>query len=335
MTRRRYTQILPGVLLASFVAAIAFGLEWVEVGLFGRPWFEALVIAILLGTLIHTVFGLDERLRPGIDFSARTLLEIAIVLLGASIGAGAIGSAGAYLIVAIAGIVVVGLAASYVIGRGLGLSHKLATLVACGNSICGNSAIVAVSPVIEAESDDVAASIAFTAALGIIVVLLLPVAHFWLDMTQRQFGVLAGLTVYAVPQVIAATAPVGLLSTQIGTLVKLVRVLMLGPVILLIGLTEGRRKSGSLNLGRLVPWFIIGFLLMMGARSLNLIPAAALGPISDLSGLLTLISMAALGLMVDMRTIASAGGRVLLAGVLSLAILMAASFALLAMLEIP
>ena len=71
-------------------------------------------------------------------------------------------------------LVVLGIGASYAIGRALGLPHKLAVLVACGNSICGNSAIAAVAPVIGAEREHVASSIAFTAILGVVVVVGLP-----------------------------------------------------------------------------------------------------------------------------------------------------------------
>ena len=83
----------------------------------------------------------------------------------------------------------------------------MAVLVACGNSICGNSAIAAVAPVIGADGKDVAASIAFTAVLGVLVVLGLPLLVPLLRLSETQYGVLAGLTVYAVPQVLAATAP--------------------------------------------------------------------------------------------------------------------------------
>jgi len=238
-------------------------------------------------------------------------------------------------VAAIAGVVFAAIAISYGIGRVIGLPHKLALLVACGNSICGNSAIVAAAPVIEAESEHVTASIAFTAALGILVVLFLPLFKLQLDMSERQYGVLAGLTVYAVPQVLAATAPVGLLSTQVGTLVKLIRVLLLGPVILLLGLAGGKAAGASRpGLGRLVPWFIIGFLAMMALRSANLIPVAALPPIAAASTLLTLVSMAALGLMVDLRSVIASGGRVLTTGVLSLAVLIGASFLVLTGLQI-
>ena len=116
----------------------------------------------------------------------------------------------------------------------------MSILVACGNSICGNSAIAAVAPIIDADGDDVASSIAFTAVLGVVVVLGLPFLVPLLKMSLTQYGVLAGLTVYAVPQVLAATLPIGALSNQVGTVVKLVRVLMLGPVVLGLSLISRR-----------------------------------------------------------------------------------------------
>ncbi|WP_273184036.1 YeiH family protein [Hyphomonas adhaerens] len=335
MLLQRTRSIMPGLVLAALIALLAAGLQVAEVQVFGRAWFEALVLAILLGVAYHTIFGLHDRLRAGVHFSSKLLLEAAIVLLGASVRAAAIGKAGLPLVAAIAGVVFAAIAISYGIGRVIGLPHKLALLVACGNSICGNSAIVAAAPVIEAESEHVTASIAFTAALGILVVLFLPLFKLQLDMSERQYGVLAGLTVYAVPQVLAATAPVGLLSTQVGTLVKLIRVLLLGPVILLLGLAGGKAAGASRpGLGRLVPWFIIGFLAMMALRSANLIPEAALPPLAAASTLLTLVSMAALGLMVDLRSVIASGGRVLTTGVLSLAVLIGASFLVLTGLQI-
>ena len=332
LTRTR--TILPGLVLACGISGMAVLLQAAEIQVFGRAWFEALVLAILLGAVFHTIFGLHGRLQPGVHFSSKLLLEVAIVLLGASISAAAIGKAGLPLVAAIAGVVFTAIAISYGISRALGLPHQLALLVACGNSICGNSAIVAAAPVIGAESKHVTASIAFTAALGILVALFLPLFKLQLGMSERQYGVLAGLTVYAVPQVLAATAPVGILSTQVGTLVKLVRVLLLGPVILMLRFTGGKPAGAQPGLGRLVPWFILGFLAMMAARSAGLIPEAALPVLTRLSTLLTLISMAALGLMVDLRSVASSGGRVLAAGVLSLTVLIAASFLVLSGLHI-
>ena len=147
-----------------------------------------------------------------------------------------------------------------------------------------------------------------------------------LGMNVDQYGVLAGLTVYAVPQVLAATAPMGPVAVQIGTLVKLVRVLMLGPVVLILSLIMRQQQAASgrvpLNIRRLVPWFILGFLALAGLRSFDLIPAVLLPPIAWATSALTILSMAALGLGTDLRVIARAGGRVSLAVIASLLLML-------------
>ena len=344
-------RLVPGLALCGAVTLAAVALEHVEAQLFGRAWLEALVLAILLGTLLRTLWSPGARWHPGIVFSAKTLLEVAVVLLGASLSVATILAAGPSLLVGIAAVVVIAIAASYALGRLLGLHHRMAVLVACGNSICGNSAIAAVAPVIGADGEDVAASIAFTAVLGVLVVLGLPLLPALLHMSGLQYGVLAGLTVYAVPQVLAATAPIGTVAVQLGTLVKLVRVLMLGPVVLALTLltrrlrdetdepephlTAGDRPApGRLALHRLVPWFIIGFLGLAALRSGGLIPHAALAPAGVAANWLTVISMAALGLSTDLRSVAAAGLRVTAAVTLSLLVLGGISVALIHLLGI-
>jgi uncharacterized integral membrane protein (TIGR00698 family) len=243
--------------------------------------------------------------------------------------------AGLGLILGIALVVAAAIGASYGLCRFLGLPSRMAILVACGNSICGNSAIAAVAPVIGAKPEDVASSIAFTAILGVIVVLTLPLMIPLLGLSLTQYGVLAGLTVYAVPQVLAATVPVSMVSAQIGTLVKLVRVLMLGPVVIALSLKAGRQSATrSLSFGRLVPWFIIGFLGLAALRSLGLIPDVVLGFVTPAATLLTVVSMAALGLGVDLKILSRVGGRVTLAVTLSLVVLIVISVGLIRMLGV-
>jgi uncharacterized integral membrane protein (TIGR00698 family) len=311
--------------------------NWEEAA-FGHPYVEALVIAILLGIAIRGFWQPGEIWHAGISFSAKTLLEIAVVLLGASISLGAIVASGPALLSGIVATVAAALAASYATSRALGLPRRVSILIACGNSICGNSAIAAVAPVIGADSDDIASSIAFTAILGVVVVLGLPLFIPLLALTETQYGVLAGLTVYAVPQVLAATVPISAVSAQLGTLVKLVRVLMLGPVVVLLSLFRSRLGvSGPAprpGLLYLIPWFIIGFLVLAAARSGGLIPASLLGPIVISAKVLTIISMAALGLGVDLRVMGRVGGRVTVAVVVSLLVLIAVSIALIRLLRI-
>ena len=329
----RFAALIPGVLLCIAIAGVSAALESVERGLFAHPYVEALVLAILLGMAVRSFWKPSERWQIGIAFSAKQLLEVAVMLLGASVSFAAIAASGVALLGAIAAVVVATLGFSFGLSRMLGLSTRLSILIACGNSICGNSAIAAVAPVIGANSDEIASSISFTAILGVVMVLGLPLLIPLLQLSATQYGILAGLTVYAVPQVLAATVPAGLVSTQIGTLVKLMRVLMLGPLVVGLSLLAPRLPGGvrgrtRVGFFRLVPWFILGFLALAALRSLDVVPATVIGPLTAITGFLTVVSMAALGLGVDVRVLATVGGRVTAAVTLSLMLLLAISIGL-------
>jgi uncharacterized integral membrane protein (TIGR00698 family) len=312
----RLVSLYPGIALSAAVSFGGYCIAYLVERLTGQTLVDALVWCILLGALVNSLFTLSPRMQDGIHFCAKIVLEVAIVLLGASISLSQIAGNGLWLIVAVIVVVCCAISCSYLIGRALGLTHPLALLVACGNSICGNSAIMAAAPVIGADSDDVASSIAFTAVLGIVVVLALPFVAYQTGLSDRQYGMLAGMTVYAVPQVLAATASFGTISLQMGAVVKLVRVMMLGPVLLLMGLNSGH--GGKLRLSHVAPWFILGFLGMLLARSADILPHVVLGPSQQLSGFFTTLSMAALGLQVNVRSVLASGGRVLATGSLSI-----------------
>ncbi|MFS0710891.1 YeiH family protein [Brevundimonas phoenicis] len=324
-------RLLPGVALSAAIGAVAYGLQIVETRLFEHPWIEGLVLAILIGAGLRLVWTPSSLWTPGVAFSAKTLLEVAVALLGATVSGAAVVALGPWLLLAIVGVVAVAIVGGYALGRAFGLPHAMALLVACGNAICGNSAIAAVAPVIEAEGEDVAAAIGFTAVLGVAVVLLVPAVGAMMGYDATRVGVLAGLTVYAVPQVLAAAAPAGLAAVQTGAVVKLVRVLMLGPVCLVLGLMRSKQSEAGRGprLHQMVPWFILVFLVLMAVRSLGWLPEAILPPLQASVSALTLIAMAALGLMVDPRAVARAGPRVaavaalsaLLIGLLALAVI--------------
>ena len=343
-------RLLPGIALCLAVTLLSMGMQVLEEGSLGHPYVEALVIAILLGMAIRTAWTPGTRWRVGIAFSAKQLLEVAVMLLGASISLSALVASGPLLMSTIIGVVAITIIVSFGISRLLGLPTRMSLLIACGNSICGNSAIAAVAPVIHADSDDIASSISFTAILGVIMVLGLPLLIPLLHFSAGQYGILAGLTVYAVPQVLAATVPAGLVSTQIGTLVKLVRVLMLGPVVVALSLIAPRlapaphhdraledplatvQPKKKFDLFKLVPWFILGFIALAILRSVGAVPDMAIRPLTKVAGVLTVISMAALGLGVDVRVVSRVGGRVTAAVTLSLVFLLLLSMGLILLL---
>ena len=336
----RTAGLLPGVVFSAIVGVIALGIAAVEERAFGHPIVEGLVVAILLGMLVRTLWTLPSAMHAGVSFTAKEVLEVAVLLLGVSVDLPLLLRAGPSLAVGIVLLVVLGLTFSYGIGRALGLPHKLSVLVACGNSICGNSAIAAVAPVIRAEKEHVASSIAFTAILGVVVVIGLPFLIHPLGLSFYQYGVLTGLTVYAVPQVLAAAFPVSVLSGQVGTLVKLVRVLMLGPVVLFFALKHRndvdapQGDAARFQITRFVPWFIIGFLVLAGLRSSGAIPAVAAAPMKSLSTWLTVAAMAALGLGVDLKAIRTVGKPVILTVTASLVVLVTLGITLIHVLRI-
>jgi uncharacterized integral membrane protein (TIGR00698 family) len=336
--------ILPGAVVCIAITIAAILLQEAEVYFAGQPYLEALVLAILLGVAIRTLWNPGPRWTPGINFSAKFVLEFAIVMLGASVSITTILALGPVLIAGIVFIVAVAIGSSFLICQAIGLPQRMSILIACGNSICGNSAIAALAPVIGADSDDVASSISFTAVLGVVVVLGLPFLVPALQLSLTQYGVLAGLTVYAVPQVLAATLPIGELSNQVGTVIKLVRVLMLGPVVLGFSLFASRLRATSkharsdrrsIRLSELVPWFIVGFLIALIARSLGLIPQGLLPPATRTAAFLTTVAMGALGLGVDVRGVARTGMRVTLAVTASLIVLGAMSYGLIRFVGMP
>lgn len=320
----------PGVIACLVVAAAAWGVGMLEALWLGKAWIEPLVLAILFGAGARLVWTPSERFQRGVDLCAKPLLEIAVALLGATISAQALTAAGVPLLVGVFAMVVAALFGGYAIGKAVGLPDRMAVLIAAGNAICGNSAIAAVAPVIKADAKDVASAIGFTAVLGVAVVLLLPLAGAALGMNERSYGVWAGLTVYAVPQVLAAAAPMGPVAIQVGALVKLARVLMLGPICLVLGLVAHRLEGdatdgprGRPSLSKLVPWFVVAFLALMTMRSMGWVPDALIAPLGVAVKVLTVVAMAGLGLGVDPRDLVRAGPRVAATAILTILLITA------------
>lgn len=306
----------PGVLLAGAVTIVALIVGAVEEAIIGYAVLEPLVLALLMGLAIRSLRPPGAIFMPGIGFAAKQMLEFAIVLLGASLNLRSIVDAGSKLAIAVGISVSLTMIAGIVLGRAAGLGTRLAILVAVGNAICGNSAIAAVAPVIRAKKQEVASAIALTAVFGVGVVLVLPVLIPLFALSDERYGVVAGLTVYAVPQVLAATIPISAQSGQFASLVKLTRVLLLGPVVALFAwLFRESRSDGAIAGGRprlsaFLPWFVIGFLGLALLRTGAIIPEGLGDAAKETSRLLTAVAMAGLGLSVDVRSVRSGGVRV-------------------------
>ncbi len=307
----------PGLAACAALGAAALLLQAAETSLIEHAVIDALVIALLLGIAVRNVVGVPKWLGAGAAFASKHLLEASIVLLGASVALGRVVEAGAPLFLLVVTSVAGGLAFAWVVGhRVFGLRSRLAVLVGVGGSICGNSAIAAVAPAIDATADDVAAAVSISAVLGAAQILLLPLLVPGIDLTHYQYGVVAGISVYAVPQVVAAGFAVSGLSGEVATFVKLTRVLLLGPVIVVLRALHGRgevaRAARPLvqRLRAVVPWFILGFLVLAALRSSGLISPEVGRDAQTVSRALFAVAMAGLGMSVDLRSVRAVGGGV-------------------------
>jgi uncharacterized integral membrane protein (TIGR00698 family) len=313
--------LAPGLVAAVCVAALSVVIGWLQQASLRQVYVEPLVVALLLGIVLRNVGPAAPALTAGASFAAKQVLEVAVVVLGITLNFHQVLGAGINLVGLIVIVVGSAIGVSYLIGRSVGLAPRLAILVAVGNAICGNSAIAAVAPVIGAAKKDVASAIALTAVIGVCLVIGLPLLIPVLGLDDYQYGVLAGMSVYAVPQVVAAAFPVSQLAGQVATLVKLIRILLLGPVVLLFAL--GARRNGQAVEGRkgwssYLPWFVAGFLVLALARNLGLLPDPMVGVARDVSGILMTVAMAGLGYGVHLADVRAVGPRVALAVVASL-----------------
>lgn len=327
----RALELRSGLAIAMAVGAAAAGLNAIQNMLTGSVGIDTMTLAILLGMALRFAMPPPVSWAPGIRFASSRLLEFAVGLLGLSVDFDRLSESSSLLIAAVIAIVVVSIVVSYAVSRALGIGQNMAILVACGNSICGNSAISAVAPAIRATPQDVASAITFSAFLGFILLLLLPLLDIFLGFSDQDFGIFAGMTIYAVPQVLAATAPVGLIAMQIGTMVKLLRVLMLGPVVMLMSTLVEKTDRPPMSKAppqwlwlrgnRLFPWFIMLFAALAVIRNTSAVPEAFVADTMTATKILSVIAMAALGISVDIRQILTTSGRLILAVTLSLTFL--------------
>jgi uncharacterized integral membrane protein (TIGR00698 family) len=239
--------------------------------------------------------------------------------------------------------------------RKLGVAEKLGILIGVGTAICGSSAVAVASPVIEADERDTAFAIATVTLFGMIAVFVLPLLGTAMGLDQTEFGVWAGTSVHAVPQVVATGFAYGPTAGDVATIVKLVRVLLLAPMVIGLAIWYGRQKRarqiahvtrvGSFT--TLVPPFIIGFLVLALANTLHVLPdftlhlkdsilwdagdkrVALSSLVTTASGFLLTISMAGVGMGVDLRGLLRVGVGAFYVGLASSVILAGFSLVLL------
>jgi uncharacterized integral membrane protein (TIGR00698 family) len=308
--------LVPGVGLVAAIVAAAFGLRQIP----GVAMFSPLILAILLGVLVRNTYGLPAGAVPGLAFSLRRLLRAGIVTLGLQLTLGQVVSMGGGGLATILIALVATYAFTLAAGRWLGVEAGLTRLIATGTSICGASAVLAANAVGRESDEDVAYAIASVTIFGTLAMVLYPMLGR--GLSPHDYGLWAGASIHEVAQVVAAGAQAGPEATAFATIAKLTRVALLAPLILIMA-----RHAGSTGRAPF-PWFVIGFLAMVGLASTGLVPAAVTDAAGPLTQALLAMGLAAMGLQTDVAKLRRKGIRPLALGALSSVFIAGLSFAL-------
>ena len=317
----------PGVLLCLAVALLA----WFLVEL--APALEIVgsaVLAILFGMVLCAVMKNKDKVKDGVAFTSKKVLQYAVILLGFGLNLRKIGEVGLTSLPIILSTIATSLIVAFLRSRALHMPGKIATLIDVGSSICGGSAIAATAPVIEADDEEIAQSISVIFLFNVLAALIFPTLGGAIGLSDTGFGLFAGTAVNDTSSVTAAASTWDTLHNTGGavleyaTIVKLTRTLAIIPITLALALRRTARArraggagEGSFSLRRVFPFFLLFFMLaslITTGASLAGVDAAAFAPFKELSKFFIIMAMAAIGLNTDLIKLVRTGGRPILMG---------------------
>ncbi|MFE2772972.1 YeiH family protein [Microbacterium resistens] len=327
----RLLAVVPGLGLTALIAAASTVIGGLA------PVVGSALPALLIGVAISLWRRPGALFAPGLAVSARLLLQTAVVLLGVQLSVAEVLRVGLESLPVMLTSLAVCLLGAWTLGRALRVERRLTTLIGVGTGICGASAIAAVSPVIAATGAEIAYAMTTIFLFNVLAVVLFPLLGHALQLDPHTFGLLAGTAVNDTSSVVAAAAVYGSAALGFAVVVKLVRTLMIIPISVGLSIAEARRHSRGRRLTprgivRLVPWFLVGFLLVAAVTSTGIVPASVRDGLSVMSGFLIAMALAAIGLSTDVAALRRAGWRPLALGAILWILVTATSLATIALL---
>ena len=309
-TKERLLFLL-GVAICFAVAGVSIFLEeLIPGGLLG-----ASIIALFMGTIINSFFHPDW-LKPALKFTSKKILKAAIVLLGASLSVNTIMSVGKMTFFVMIFTFAMCFGGGYFIRKLFGLNWKLSNLISAGTGICGGSAVAAIAPVIDADDKDIAFAMSSTFLFDMVMIALYPLMGKALGMSDIAYGIWAGTSVNDTASVVASGYAFSEAAGDFATMVKLTRTIAIIPTVLVFAYIGTRVKQKELkaagqgkkvNLMKIIPWFIGGFLLLAVLNSVGCIPVAVSGVMKSASKFLMVTALAAIGLSTSITDFKKAG----------------------------
>lgn len=304
--------LVPGLCLTAAIAALSVALSRMTT----IAAFSPLMLAAIIGMLVRNTLPLHPTFKPGITFSLKRLLRLAIIMLGANLTVGQfidIGWIGISIVVAS---LVTTLFVATWLGRLLGVDPTLTHLIGVGTSICGASAIVATNTVVHGKNEDVGYALATITLFGTVSMFLYPGLIEILGLTPTAYGIWTGASIHEIAQVAGASFQGGAEAGDIGMIAKLGRVALLAPVILALAVLVARQRGAEGTGGAKIPlpWFLAGFIALIVVNSMGLLPADLRTGMQTVTPFVFAMALAAMGLEAKFADIAAKGWRPLLLG---------------------
>ena len=309
-TKDRLLFIL-GVAICFAVAALSVLVEKLIPG----ELLGASIIALFMGTIINSFFH-PAWMKPALKFASKKILKAAIVLLGASLSIRTIMSVGQMTFFVMIFTFAMCFGGGYFIRKLFGLNWKLSNLISAGTGICGGSAVAAIAPVIDADDKDIAFAMSSTFLFDMVMIALYPLMGKALGMTDIAYGIWAGTSVNDTASVVASGYAFSEAAGDFATMVKLTRTIAIIPTVLVFAWIGIRMKKKEMqatgdgkkvNMMKIIPWFIGGFLLLAVLNSIGCIPVAVAAGIKSTSKFLMVTALAAIGLSTSITDFKKAG----------------------------
>ena len=318
-TVKKQALFMLGVAICFVVAGLSILIEKMIPG----ELLGASIIALFMGTIINSFFH-PAWIRPALKFTSKRILKVAIVLLGASLSINTIMSVGKMTFFVMIFTFAICFGAGFFIRKIFGLNWKLSNLISAGTGICGGSAVAAIAPVIDADDKDVAFAMSSTFLFDMVMIALYPVMGKGLGMSDIAYGIWAGTSVNDTASVVASGYAFSEIAGDFATMVKLTRTIAIIPTVLVFAFIGTRIKQKELkaagngqkvNLVKIIPWFIGGFLLLAILNSFGCIPVEISGVMKGISKFLMVTALAAIGLSTSITDFKKAGLRPMFYGI--------------------
>lgn len=308
---------LSGIILSGGIAATAYTVSlFLPAGILGGT-----LIALIIGMLLNPLVRRYEVYESGINWTSKFFLRAGIITAGITLSFSQVIKAGKYALILMLFTLATSFGVGYICKRVFKINWKLASLLSVSTAICGGTAVATVGPTIRAKNRDIAYAISATFIFDIITVIAFPWIGRLLGLNDTGYGLWIGTAVNDTSSVVAAGYAFSDAAGLLATIVKLTRTLFIVPVVLVFSWVYAKKEMSSkmaakIDILKIFPWFILGFLAVVGIRSTGFVPNNIVEGTSFLSKFLLSMALAAIGLKTSLKEVTGVGIKPMIAGVI-------------------